>query len=292
MEQNNLTITQTIIDTINYIFETLLSSIDNSLYSLLDSLTFINSDILNDKNFESILGTSASNGVILIANSFLLGFILFFAIKFLLAHFTFSNVERPHSFIIKLILCGLFMNFSYFILEQFIDLMYFTSSSICELGENLFNKSISFSELINVLNQTVSIDQNSLNIFSLDGLIKGTLSISLLSLVFSYSLRYILVKIFILITPFAILSASLNNTSWFFKSWFKNLFSLMFIQILVSLVLVVLFSMDYSSSDLFIKFVYIGGIYALIKANSIVRDFIGGISTTISQNVHNFKVGK
>ena len=292
MEQNNLTITQTIIDTINYIFETLLSSIDNSLYSLLDSLTFINSDILNDKNFESILGTSASNGIILIANSFLLGFILFFAIKFLLAHFTFSNVERPHSFIIKLILCGLFMNFSYFILEQFIDLMYFTSSSICELGENLFNKSISFSELINVLNQTVSIDQNSLSIFSLDGLIKGTLSISLLSLVFSYSLRYILVKIFILITPFAILSASLNNTSWFFKSWFKNLFSLMFIQILVSLVLVVLFSMDYSSSDLFIKFVYIGGIYALIKANSIVRDFIGGISTTISQNVHNFKVGK
>ena len=292
MEQNNLAITQTIIDTINYIFETLLSSIDNSLYSLLDSLTFINSDILNDKNFESILGTSASNGIILIANSFLLGFILFFAIKFLLAHFTFSNVERPHSFIIKLILCGLFMNFSYFILEQFIDLMYFTSSSICELGENLFNKSISFSELINVLNQTVSIDQNSLNIFSLDGLIKGTLSISLLSLVFSYSLRYILVKIFILITPFAILSASLNNTSWFFKSWFKNLFSLMFIQILVSLVLVVLFSMDYSSSDLFIKFVYIGGIYALIKANSIVRDFIGGISTTISQNVHNFKVGK
>ena len=292
MEQNNLTITQTIIDTINYIFETLLSSIDNSLYSLLDSLTFINSDILNDKNFESILGTSASNGIILIANSFLLGFILFFAIKFLLAHFTFSNVERPHSFIIKLILCGLFMNFSYFILEQFIDLMYFTSSSICELGENLFNKSISFSELINVLNQTVSIDQNSLNIFSLDGLIKGTLSISLLSLVFSYSLRYILVKIFILITPFAILSASLNNTSWFFKSWFKNLFSLMFIQILVSLVLVVLFSMDYSSSDLFIKFVYIGGIYALIKANSIVRDFIGGVSTTISQNEHNFTVGR
>ena len=54
MEQNNLTITQTIIDTINYIFETLLSSIDNSLYSLLDSLTFINSDILNDKNFESM----------------------------------------------------------------------------------------------------------------------------------------------------------------------------------------------------------------------------------------------
>ncbi len=288
MDQNN--ITQTIIDTINYIFETLLSSIDNSLYSLLDSLTFINSDILSDKNFEAILGTSASNGIILIANSFLLGIILYFAIKYLLAHFTFSNIEKPHSFIIKLIICGLFMNFSYFILEQFINLIYFTSSSICELGENLFNKSISFSELINVLNQTVAIEDNSLNIFSLDGLIKGTLSISLLSLVFSYSLRYILVKIFILITPFAILSASLNSTSWFFKSWFKNLFSLMFIQILVALVLVVLFSMDYSSTDLFVKFVYIGGIYALIRANSIVKDFIGGLSTTVTQNVNKFSI--
>ena len=288
MEQNN--ITQTIIDTINYIFETLLSSIDNSLYSLLDSLTFINSDILNDKNFESILGTSASNGVILIANSFLLGFILYFAIKYLLAHFTFSNIEKPHSFIMKLILCGLFMNFSFFILQQFIDLLSFTSSAICNLGENLFNKSISFSELINVLNQNVAINNNSLNIFSLDGLIKGTLSISLLSLVFSYSLRYILIKIFILITPFAILSASLNSTSWFFKAWLKNLFSLMFIQIIVALVLLILFSMNYSSSDLFIKFIYIGGIYALIKANSIVRDFIGGISTTITQNVNKLSV--
>ena len=288
MDQNN--ITQTIINTINYIFETLLSSIDNTLYSLLDSLTFINSDILNDKNFEAILGTSASNGIILIANSFLFGIILYFAIKYLLAHFTFSNVEKPHSFIIKLILCGLCMNFSYFILEQFINLIYLTSSSICELGGNLFNKTISFSELINILNQNVAIEGNSLNIFSLDGLIKGTLSISLLSLVFSYSFRYILVKIFILITPFAILSASLNNTSWFFKSWFKNLFSLLFIQILVALILVVLFSMDYSSSNLFVKIVYVGGIYALIKANSIVKDFIGGLSTTITQNVGKFSL--
>lgn len=55
MENN---ITQTIIDTINYIFETLLSSIDNNLYDVLDKLTFIDSNILHDKNFESIFGTS------------------------------------------------------------------------------------------------------------------------------------------------------------------------------------------------------------------------------------------
>ena len=72
----------------------------------------------------------------------------------------------------------------------------------------------------------MTIDTATLNLFSLDGLIKSVLSVSLLSLVFSYSLRYIFVKVFILLAPFAILSLCLQNTSWFFKAWFRNLFSL------------------------------------------------------------------
>ncbi len=91
-----------------------------------------------------------------------------------------------------------------------------------------------------------------------------------------------------LLSPFAILSLTLDKTSWFFKAWFRNLFSLLFIQIVVALVLLILFSMDYSSSNLLLKFVYVGGIYALIKTNSLVRDFIGGVSTEVSQSVKNF----
>ena len=97
-----------------------------------------------------------------------------------------------------------------------------------------------------------------------------------------------MIKVFVLLSPFAFLSLSLNKTSWFFKAWFKNLFSLLFIQIIVSLVLLILFSMDYSSSNLFSKFIYVGGIYALIQTNSLVRDFIGGVSTEVSQSVKNF----
>ena len=115
------------------------------------------------------------------------------------------------------------------------------------------------------------------------------ISFSLLNLVFSYSFRYVLIKVFILIAPFAILSNSLNSTSWFFKSWFKNLFSLLFIQIIVSIILLILFSIDYPSSNLFSKFIYIGGLYALIKANSFVREFLGGISTDFNQGVGNLK---
>ncbi len=286
--ENSTDITQIIIDTINSIFETLFSSIDNNLYSILDDITFVNSSILQDKNFENLFGTSASNGILLIANSFLLAFILYYAGRYLMAHFTYSQTEAPFSFIIKLILCGIAMNGSFFIIQFLIDLNSNVSLAIRNLGENLFQKDICFSELITTINTSIAIDTNSLNIFSLDGLIKGTLSISLLNLVFSYSLRYILLKVFILLTPFAFLSLTLNKTSWFFSTWFRNLFSLLFIQIIVSIVLLILFSMDYSSSNLFSKFVYVGGIYALIRTNSLVRDFIGGVSTEISQSVKNF----
>lgn len=241
MNENN--ITQIIIDTINTILGNLFSSIDNNLYSILDDITFINSDILKDKNFENIFGTSTSNGILLIANSLLLGFLLYFAIKYLISHFTFSNVEQPHSFLIKLIICGICMNFSYFLLTYFLDIFSNITLAIRNLGETLFNKEICFSELILTINSNISVNTTSVDVFSLDGLIKSILSFSLLNLVFSYSFRYILIKVFVLIAPFAILSNCLNSTSWFFKSWIKNLFSLLFIQIIVSIILLILFSM-------------------------------------------------
>jgi len=286
LEQSN--ITQTILNTINYIFETLLSSIDNKLYGILDDLTFINSDILHDDYFSKIFGTSTTNGILLIANSLLLGILLYYAIRYFLAHITYVEAEKPFAFIFKLIIYGICMNFSYFILEQLLDINSYITLAIRDLGNQLFGKSICFSELISIINSSVSVDNSSLNIFSLDGLLKATMSMSLLGLVFSYSLRYVMVKIFILISPFAILSKSSSSLSWFFKSWAKNLFSLLFIQIIVSMLLLILFSMKYDSSNLFTKFVYIGGIYALLQVNSFVREFIGGVSTNVAHSVNNF----
>ena len=278
-----------IINTINTILENLFSSIDNTLYSVLDDITFISSDILETSYFQKILGTSASNGILIIANSLLFGFLIYFAIKYLLSHFYSIDIESPHQFIFKLLFFGIAMNYSYFILEQILNISSNITLSIRNLGENIFNTEICFSSLINEINSKIGIESTTINIFSVDGIIKSTLSISLLSLVFSYSLRYIMVKIFALLSPFAILSLSINSTSWFFKSWIRNLFSLMLIQIIVSLVLLILFSMDFSSNDLLVKFTYIGGIYALIRVNSFVREFIGGISTMVSQPVNKLR---
>ena len=62
---------------------------------------------------------------------------------------------------------------------------------------------------------------------------------------------------------------------------------MLFIQIIVSIILLILFSVDYNSNDLMTKFMYIGGIYCLLKANSFVREFMmgAGISTNVQNSI-------
>lgn len=279
--------TTSIIETINSIFETLFSSIDTTIYSVLDELTFIDKNILNNSVFQKIFGSTVNNGLLVIANSLLVGFSLYYAIRLIYSYYMNLQIERPYQFIFKLLIFGIVMNCSYFICNQFIQINSFISDAIRTVGSNIFGHDISFSELINKLNY-LSIKENEFNIFSFDGLIKSFISISLFNLIFSYSLRYIMVKVFILITPFAILSLVNESTSWFFKTWLRTVLSLLLQQSLIAIILLIIFSFNFSSNNIISQLMCIGGIYALVRANSYIRSLIGGISTDVSNN---FNIG-
>jgi len=287
--EEEVNITEVIITCINNIFQAIFSSIDTNIYSILDEITFINTDILNASYFRNIFGTSTSNGILLIANSLILGFLLYYCGRLLLSNLLITRVERPTSFIFKIIIFGICMNSSIFICEQFIFFTSCISSAIRDLGANLFSDAISFSSLVEKLNTIIKLEENSFTIFSIDGLLKSVISISFINLAFSYSIRYIMLKVFVLISPFAFLSLSISATSSFFKAWIKCFISLLFVQILVSLLLVIIFSIDFNSNNIFSKFLICGAIFALLKANSYVREFMGGISTDLSQGFNGLK---
>lgn len=287
--EEEVNITEIIINAINSIFNNIFSSIDNNLYSILDNITFINDDILSSSSFNSIFGSSGSNGILLIANAFIFGFLLYYCIKLILSHLFITQTERPTSFIFKLLFFSICMNSSLFICEQILNLVFSVSNSICILGQDLFSVNISFSSLVDRLNQIIVIEENSFTIFSIDGLLKSIISISFLNLAFSYSVRYILIKVFILISPFAFLCLSLPSTSNFFKAWLKCFLSLLFVQILVSIVLLIIFSLSFNSNNTFSKFLICGSIFVLLKANSYIRDIIGGVSTDFNAGISNLR---
>ncbi len=289
MENTQVNIVEVITQTINNLFSNLFSSIDNSLYSILDDLLFVGPNLFNDSNLGKILGNFNSDGLILICNSLLLGFTLYYACFLMISKLTFSPVQNPIQFLFKLFLSAIAINYSLFLVEQFITIFSNISLAIREVGETVLNENICLSAFIEKFNSTIYIENSGLNIFSLDGLMKSFVSIGLLNLAISYSIRYILIKVFIIFTPFAFISLINNNTSWIFKSWFKLFISLLSLQLLVSLILLISFSIEFNSSDTFSKFVYLGSVYSLIRANSFIKDFMGGLSTDVSTGISNFK---
>lgn len=285
---NSSEISSIISTTINEMFYKIFSSLDNSLYSVLDDFTFINSDILNDSYFIDIFGLSSQKGILLIANSLVLGYLLYYAFKLLLSHLGVTQVERPGQFILKLIIYSICMNFALFVCDEIIYIISLISSSIRQVGENLFNTQICFSNLIRKLNSVITINE-SLDVFSLDGIIKTLVSVGLLNLVITYAVRFVLIKVFVILSPFAILSLCNKSTSILFSSWIKSFLSLMLVQVFVAIILLLIFSLNISSNKIFSKFILIGAIFILIKANSYVREMLGGISSDVNMGFSNFK---
>jgi len=288
LENVQLNISQIITETINNLFSNLFSSIDNSLYSILDDLLFINSDILDNKYIEKIFGSSTS-GLLLICNSLLIGFCIYYGFKLLLSYITLSEIQKPNQFIFKTFISAFFMNFSFFIIKLIIDLSSNLSLAIREVGEIVFNKNICLSTLIQEINSTIYMENNSINLFTISGLTKSLISVGLLNLAISYALRYVMIKLFVYLSPFAFISLIDTSSMWIFKSWLKLFLSMLMLQIVVPIILLISFSIDFNSQDVFSKLIYVGTIYSLIKANSFIKEFMGGLSTDVNLGISGFK---
>ena len=269
--EETINLTDIIFNSLNELFSKLFSSIDNSIYSLLDDITFITPELLNNNSFNKILGTSSNNGILLICNSLVFGFILYYSINYLISHLTYFKIDSPKQFIFKSIIFIAIMNSSLWICEQIINLVSIITEGLSYLCYNLFNYDLSFSEFINNINKVLSLS-GDFNLFSFDGIVKSFTSIGLINLIFNNSLRYIMIQIFILISPFAFLSLITNSSEWFFRVWLKNFVSLLLVQILTALVLLLSFSIDISSNPLFSKLLYIGIIFALSKVNLYMKE--------------------
>lgn len=273
-------ITEIILDTANSICSTMLESIDESIYPLLDKVIFINKNILTDSYFPKIFGNSPTTGVLMLSNCLLFAFILYYCIRIITSKFSGTEIEYPHQFFLRTILAAITMNASFEICNLLIDGTFQISIFFCDLGKSLFNVEVSFESIISNLNSPSS---NKFNIFSLDGILTSTLSISSLGLLVSFAFRYIIIKLLVLAAPFAFLCISNKTTEGFLRSWYRTLLSMLLIQIVVSVLLILIYSILQDKSNPFLnKILLVGSISALLKSGQLVKEFLGGIGITTS----------
>ena len=287
--ETTLTLPQQIVETIGTFFSNFFASLDANIYLILDDIIFINSDILNDSFINNILGNSFTSGLLLLCNSLLLGFVIYYIISLILSHLFLFNLQTPYQFIFKLIIISIIINNTYDICNFLLNLNSNISLVIRSIGEDIFNTEICFSSLEKLINPSFLNFSNNFNIFSINGFIKTFSSIGILNLILSYSLRYIMVKLFILLFPFAILSLLNKSTNYFFYSYIKSFISLLFSQSIVAFVLLIIFSLDFSNNNLFSQIIFIGAIYCLSRINYFMKELMGGVSTTVYSNAQNLK---
>ena len=283
----NENFTNSVTETLNYIFKSVFLSIDDNIYRLLDDITFIDSKIIESSIFDKI--TNNTSGILLICNALILGVIIFYSINYLFSHLFISKVDSPSQFIFKLIVFTILMNSSFWICEQIINIISIITQIIKSIGNNIFSKEITFSNFIFNINTMLYKEEFEITMLSFEGIIKSFISVSFINLVFTHSLRYIMIQIFVIISPFAFLCLINIKTEWFFKIWIKTFLSLLLEQILVVLILLVAFTLESGIDEKISKILYIGIMYALTKTNNYMYMLFGGISTNIQNNINTLK---
>lgn len=278
--ENEINIIDVVQETVNSLLNSLFNSINDAVFPLLDEIVFVNKDIAS---MENLFGTSISNGVLILANCLLTAFVLYYSIRLLLSHFNGNRIDSPYKFFIKTIIIAIIMNFSLDICSTCIDTTYQISTFFCELGNEVLDKKISFTSFTSEIQKNLN---SGGNIFSLDGILASTLYISSFSLIMNFALRYVLIKVLIILSPFVVLCLINQSSEPFFKSWFKSFFALLILQVIVSIILLISFTLAKETSNLlFNNILLVGAISALLKSNQFVRELIGGLG--IEANLQN-----
>lgn len=275
-------------NSLSTLINNLLTSVDNGVFSVLDELAFVNSSSISDKYFQSFFTKSFS--LVSLCQALLFAFLLYYIISYFLSLFTCSSFQRPLSFICKLFISALLIKFSFEICEKILDFFYLLTDILREIGVSIFSVKLSFSLLYKKITDLFLTSQPEIfQFFSFDGILKSCISFGFINLLFTYSIRFIFIKILVLISPFAFLTLALDQSTWIFKIWFKNFIGQLFTQLFICVILLIMFSFSTVSNPVIVKLLYIAAIVCLIKASSFVKDFTSGFTSDISSSVSSIK---
>lgn len=284
-------ITNIVIQTIQEIFKRIYTSIDNNIISVLDNIAFLNSSIIKDKSIINIMGDGKKFGTIQIAYTLIFGILIYYGITNLINKISNENkLDNPAIFTMKVILNSIYIIYSFSICMTIININSLITEEILIFGKNITGENISFNHLIEKINRLV-ISGDEISFFSIDGVIKSFVSFAIINLIFMYGLRYIYIKILCIVSPFILLTRIFNKNSNVFSTWLKSFLGLLFLQNLIALILILIFSLNMNIANVMNKIICVSGIYALMQINELQKEIYGSSNININMNLNRFMRG-
>lgn len=266
---------ENILSNLNTISEKLFKSVEGEVYDVLDKIVVIGPNILKDDPLKKIFFENKANGIIIIANTLILFYIIYYLFTQIVSLYNGNKVENVYYFILKVIIVGIIVNSSYFLCEQILNLFDGLSDAINIFTKDILGKEATFS---NLKESILSIkDFMKSDILSLDGIIKGVVSFGVLGILISFSIRYVTIIFLIIISPIAFVTLCSNFTSGIFKNWLKTFFTLFSVQIITKLIIIIPLAYKDKNNIIF-KIILVGSIYILYRITNFTKDFLVKIS--------------
>lgn len=265
--------TENLLNSINIVLEKIYKSVEGNVYGLLDKLLNISPKILKEEPLKHIF--KDENGIVFVATSLILFYIVQYIIMKLIAMYNGRSPENIFKFILRIIITVVVASNSYFLCELVLDINDTFTNIISSLGENISKHEITFEgfgETVTDLERYMSSDN-----LGIDGLIKGFVSFGAVTLLINYAVRYVTIIFCILVMPFAIMFSITDTTRGVFESWIKICIVNLSQQWIVKLLLIIPLSFKEIDTDAF-KIIVIGTIYLLYKINVFSKEFLGNIT--------------
>ena len=277
MTENNA-----VLNTIQTMTNQIFTSIDKALIDVLDRLVYVDESLLRE-NTIFIFTSKIEMTMRVIAESLLFGYVLYYITRYLLSRITAHNredLENPAVFFVKMVFVSIAIIYSTDLCKLIVEI---NNNITIDFGNNLTSGGLlpTFSRFLHTVNYTLLGGQESINIFSIDGIFKGFVSFGTLNMTVSFALRYILIKVLIIISPIMFVSKVFSKTEKIFNMWIKAFVSLLLIQHLIAILLVLAGYLKIHYLSTFNKIAYIGIIYALSKSFYIFEKIFGAIAPDV-----------
>lgn len=271
-----------IITNLNYLLEKVFKSIEGEIFKTLDKLTIIGPEILKEESLKNIVFENKVNGLVIIANTLILFFVIYYVFKQLIGIYNGNKIESIYVFIIRIIIVCIIVNFSYYICEEILNIFGILGESIDTYASDLINRKVTFENLKDSIINIENIINTDL--VSLDGIIKGIISFGSVSILISFSVRYVTVIFLIIISPLAFVCLSSNLTSGIFNMWVKMLIVNLTLQIGIKLLIFIPLAYK-NQNDIIYKIILVGTISLIYKFNIFIKELLARISN--ENNVKN-----
>ena len=271
-----------IITNLNYLLEKVFKSIEGEIFKTLDKLTIIGPEILKEEPLKNIVFENKVNGLVIIANTLILFFVIYYVFKQLIGIYNGNKIESIYVFIIRIIIVCIIVNFSYYICEEILNIFGILGESIDTYASDLINRRVTFENLKDSIINIENIINTDL--VSLDGIIKGIISFGSVSILISFSVRYVTVIFLIIISPLAFVCLSSNLTSGIFNMWVKMLIVNLTVQIGIKLLIFIPLAYK-NQNDIIYKIILVGTISLIYKFNIFIKELLARISN--ENNVKN-----